>query len=79
MISKEDEQTAKMWARTHSDKPCWRIVALAIDTERDRAAEIADEYECGLLEYPSHEARTHYESGLIDAREGISKAIRGDN
>lgn len=53
------------------------VIYKAILAERERAAKIADEYDCGLLEYPSHEALTHYEAGLMDAAEGISKAIRG--
>ena len=46
--------------------------------ERERCAMIADVYQDGLLEYPSHEARQHYEAGVQDAAMGIARLIRGE-
>lgn len=55
-----------------------RIASDAAVVERERCAKIADEYQDGLLEYPSHDARQHYEAGVQDAAMGIARMIRGE-
>ena len=43
----------------------------------EEAAKVSSEYECHLLEYDeSLDAKVHYESGMLDAGQGIATAIR---
>jgi NTP pyrophosphatase (non-canonical NTP hydrolase) len=42
----------------------------------EECAGIADKFDCNLLGYPNEEAKSYYESGVIDASVNIAQAIR---
>lgn len=66
---------AKMWAEQHGSKPIEDLLAIAIQTERDRCALAAKEYDAGLAAYFDEGQKVAYESGVLDASIGIMQEI----